>query len=154
MWVVDLNGKVWGSGFWVWGLGSDWSQSQVRLNSARGRSWSKFTDWVAIEHKRGVASKNQQKSKRAKIRPKRVRKDGKMPALLEEWGEGEVPWDQIVPQGRLGELSIRELLLYFREFHVTVPPTRIEMQRSIRSHHFFFHRNLEHQKARLYRPQD
>ena len=138
----------------ILGCGSDWSQSQVRLNGARGRSWSKFMDWVVIEHKRGLVSKNQRKSKRAKRRPNRIGKGGKMPALLEEWGEGEVPWDQIVLQGRLGELSIRELLLYFREFHVTVPPTRIEMQRSIRSHFFFFHRNLEYQKSRLYRPQD
>ena len=110
--------------------------------------------WEAEEHKRGLQAKNTKRSKRSQKRPKKTRKRGKLPALLEEWGEGEVPWDTIIPEGRLGELSIRELLLYFRQFHVTVPPTRLEMQHSIRSHYFFMHRDLPNQKSKLYRPQD
>ena len=82
-------------------------------------------------------------------------KAGKKPSLLEEWDqEWDVPWDKLIQEGRLGELSVRELLLYFRQFHVTVPPTRLRMMQAIRSHYHYLRRDLDKQVARVYKPSD
>eukprot|EP00271_Cylindrocystis_brebissonii_P007632 TRINITY_DN211_c1_g1_i1.p1 TRINITY_DN211_c1_g1~~TRINITY_DN211_c1_g1_i1.p1 ORF type:complete len:1174 (-),score=270.23 TRINITY_DN211_c1_g1_i1:934-4071(-) len=136
---------------------SEWNSTQLLLNAARERKWREFLNWEDAEKKKGAEARARKQSKRARRRPRQKRLNGgkQRPMLLEEWGdEREVPWDSIVTEGRLGQLSLRELLLYFRQFHVTVPPTRLQMMQSIRSHFYFMHRELERQHARLYKPAD
>lgn len=133
---------------------SEWNETQVAVNAAREKAWTDFSKWKIVEKKRRLDARAKKQSEKARRRPKRF-KNKRLPALLQEWGDGsEVPWDTIIAQGRLGELSLRELLLYFRQFHITVPPTRLQMMMSIRNHYFFMHRDLSKHTAKLYRAAD
>lgn len=132
-----------------------WTKEQIELNKLRDERWLNFLKWEQVEQRRGRVASIRKRYDRTKRRPRKRVKSGKKPSLLEEWSEEwEVPWDKIILEGHLGELSLRELMLYFRQFHIAIPPTRIEMMRAIRSHYFFMHRDLSRHVSKLYRVSD
>eukprot|EP00897_Mesotaenium_endlicherianum_P004766 jgi/Mesen1/4317/ME000022S03606 len=140
------------------GQRAEWTEEQKILNARREESWREFQQWEKFEKEEGylkIAKEKRKKAQRARKkreteRQKRIAQGKSTDAL----DEGTIPWGRLISEDALEHLTVEELLIYFRENHVVIPPTKLEMAKAIHAHYYFEHRHLEKHRSRIYVPSD
>eukprot|EP00850_Spirogloea_muscicola_P010407 SM000061S19234 [mRNA] locus=s61:270919:275465:- [translate_table: standard] len=132
---------------------SDWTQQQRLANSVREKQWLSFKDWEAQQREKNYMIYAAWRQRNGQAHHPSLQASS-LADLMSKYGP-RVSWDSVVEANQLEELSTGQLVLYFRDNHLTVPPTRTEMLKAIMAHYCFIHRHLHrHYQHKLYYPTD